>query len=70
MELVAMHLKLSGSYIVRQLSFYGVSFSIDEVKLDEEFSSMYNKSVRLVSFIILLSCLWKCNKIHWNYQQI
>lgn len=44
-----MHLKLSGSYIVRQLSFYGVSFSIDEIKLDEEFSSLYNKSVRLVS---------------------
>ena len=49
MELVAMDMKLRGCYIARQLSFYGVSFKIEEVTLESAFIDMYNKSVRLVS---------------------
>nr|XP_002127283.2 protein strawberry notch homolog 1 isoform X2 [Ciona intestinalis] len=47
MELVAMDMKLRGSYIARQLSFYGVSFRIEEVPLNNSFISMYNKAVKL-----------------------
>ena len=49
MELVAMDMKLRGSYIARQLSFYGVSFKIEEVKLEPAFVAVYNQAVRLVS---------------------
>jgi len=51
MELVAMDMKLRGSYIARQLSFYGVSFKIEEVELDPAFINIYNKSVKLVSWV-------------------
>uniref|UniRef100_H2YSL2 Uncharacterized protein n=1 Tax=Ciona savignyi TaxID=51511 RepID=H2YSL2_CIOSA len=47
MELVAMDMKLRGSYIARQLSFYGVSFRIAEVPLNNSFIAMYNKAVKL-----------------------
>lgn len=47
MELVAMDMKLRGSYIARQLSFHGVTFKIDEVQLTKEFNLMYDKSVEL-----------------------
>uniref|UniRef100_A0A2P2I206 Protein strawberry notch n=2 Tax=Hirondellea gigas TaxID=1518452 RepID=A0A2P2I206_9CRUS len=47
MEIVAMDMKLRGSYIARQLSFNGVSFRIDEVMLDEDFKRMYDESVKL-----------------------
>ncbi|XP_033106947.1 protein strawberry notch-like isoform X2 [Anneissia japonica] len=46
MELVPMEMKLRGMYMARQLSFQGVSFSIHEVALSEEFTKVYNKSVR------------------------
>jgi len=45
MEIVAMDMKLRGMYIARQLSFQGVSFRIDEVELDDELRSTYNKAV-------------------------
>lgn len=48
MEIVAMDMKLRGSYIARQLSFNGVSFRIDEVMLHEDFKRMYDESVKLV----------------------
>nr|CAB3265878.1 protein strawberry notch homolog 1 [Phallusia mammillata] len=47
MELVAMDMKMRGSYIARQLSFYGVSFHIEEVPLSNSFTQTYNKAVRL-----------------------
>jgi hypothetical protein len=49
MEIVAMDMKLRGSYIARQLSFNGVTFRIEEVMLDEDFKRMYDESVKLVS---------------------
>lgn len=49
MELVAMDMKLRGMYIARQLSFKGVTFSIDEVPVDKEYTDMYNEAVKLVS---------------------
>ncbi|XP_018017597.1 protein strawberry notch homolog 1 isoform X2 [Hyalella azteca] len=47
MEIVAMDMKLRGSYIARQLSFNGVTFRIEEVMLDEDFKRMYDESVKL-----------------------
>ncbi len=49
MEIVAMDMKLRGLYAARQLSFSGVTFSINEVPLSEKFVEMYNASVELVS---------------------
>lgn len=49
MEIVAMDMKLRGMYIARQLSFKGVTFTVDEVPLTEEFKAMYNDSVKLVN---------------------
>ena len=48
MEIVAMDMKLRGSYIARQLSFHGVSFRIEEVMLHDDFRRMYDDSVKLV----------------------
>ncbi|XP_037076560.1 protein strawberry notch homolog 1-like [Pollicipes pollicipes] len=47
MEIVAMDMKLRGSYMARQLSFHGTSFRIDEVMLTPEFTKMYDESVQL-----------------------
>lgn len=47
MELVAMDMKLRGMYIARQLSFYGVTFKIEEVQLSKEFQEIYDKSVKI-----------------------
>ncbi|XP_071944970.1 protein strawberry notch homolog 1-like [Antedon mediterranea] len=47
MEIVAMDMKLRGMYIARQLSFHGVSFSIQEVSLAKRFIEIYNKSAHL-----------------------
>ncbi|XP_026769576.1 protein strawberry notch homolog 2 isoform X2 [Pangasianodon hypophthalmus] len=47
MEIVAMDMKVSGMYIARQLSFSGVSFRIEEISLDEDFTLVYNKAARL-----------------------
>lgn len=49
MEVVAMDMKLRGMYIARQLSFSGVTFTVDEVPFSDEFQSTYNDSVQLVS---------------------
>jgi P-loop containing NTP hydrolase pore-1 len=49
MEIVAMDMKLRGTYIARQLSFHGVTFKIDEVPLAKDFKRAYDKSVELVS---------------------
>ena len=58
MELVAMDMKLRGSYIARQLSFYGVSFKIEEVTLDPGFVDIYNSSVKLVMLTVLFISLF------------
>lgn len=49
MEIVAMDMKVSGMYIARQLSFSGVSFRIEEISLDDDFTLVYNKAAKLVS---------------------
>jgi hypothetical protein len=49
MEIVAMDMKLRGSYIARQLSFHGTSFKIEDTKLSPEFVQMYDQAVELVS---------------------
>jgi hypothetical protein len=51
MELVAMDMKLRGMYIARQLSFYGVSFRIEEVPVPKEFVLVYNEAVNLVRIV-------------------
>lgn len=48
MEIVAMDLKLRGAYMARQLSFQGVKFAVEEVKMTSEFEKMYNEAVDLV----------------------
>lgn len=50
MEIVAMDMKLRGMYIARQLSFHGVTFKIEEVRLSDEFITTYDQSVQLVSY--------------------
>ena len=47
MEIVAMDMKLRGMYMARQLSFSGVTFKIQEIKLTDEYIQMYNDSVKL-----------------------
>ena len=49
MEIVAMDMKLRGMYMARQLSFSGVSFKIEEIKLKDEYIKMYDDAVKLVS---------------------
>ena len=56
MELVAMDMKLRGMYTARQLSFAGVSFSVNEVQLSEKFIEAYDASVELVRDI-MCGCL-------------
>ena len=48
MELVAMDMKLRGTYIARQLSFHGVQFKVETVPIDDSFRDIYNDSVKLV----------------------
>jgi hypothetical protein len=47
MEIVAMDMKLRGMYMARQLSFSGVTFKIQEIKLTDQYVTMYNESVKL-----------------------
>ena len=47
MEIVAMDMKLRGSYMARQLSFHGTAFRIDEVQLTPDIIQMYDDSVKL-----------------------
>ncbi len=48
MELVAMDMKLRGTYIARQLSFKGVSFKVEEIPISSSFVNIYNSAVDLV----------------------
>ena len=48
MEIVAMDMKLRGAYIARQLSFQGVTFTIEEVPLSKESIEVYDEAVELV----------------------
>jgi hypothetical protein len=43
MELVAMHMKCSGQYLARSLSFKDATFDIVEVNLTDDFKNMYNR---------------------------
>lgn len=47
MELVAIDMKLRGVYIARQLSFSGVQFRVEEIKLSKRFTSLYDECVLL-----------------------
>ncbi|KHJ93704.1 helicase protein [Oesophagostomum dentatum] len=47
MEIVAMDMKQRGLYLARQLSFRGVSFTVREVPLSDEFVKVYDDSVKL-----------------------
>ena len=47
MELVAMHMKATGQYLARSLSFKDATFEIQEVKLSPEFKDMYDKAVEI-----------------------
>ncbi|EDV57981.1 protein strawberry notch homolog 1 [Drosophila erecta] len=47
MEIVAMDMKLRGTYIARQLSFKDVSFRIEEVTMPKEFRKSYNLAAEL-----------------------
>ncbi|KAH8323559.1 hypothetical protein KR067_013748, partial [Drosophila pandora] len=47
MEIVAMDMKLRGTYIARQLSFKDVSFRIEEVPMSKEFRRSYNLAAEL-----------------------
>ncbi|KAG9510530.1 Protein strawberry notch-like 1, partial [Fragariocoptes setiger] len=47
MELVAVDLKMKGAYMARQLSFQGVTFTIEKVPLTQEYIDIYNQSVDL-----------------------
>ena len=38
-------------YIARQLSFSGVTFTIEEISLSKEFITMYDSAVEFVSII-------------------
>lgn len=49
MEIIAMDMKLRGSYIARQLSFAGVSFEIGEVPMENHYKELFNDCVDLVS---------------------
>lgn len=44
-----MDMKLRGMYIARQLSFKGVTFTVDEVPFSADYQQIYNDSVELVS---------------------
>lgn len=59
MEIVAMDMKLRGTYIARQLSFHGVTFKIEEVPLTKEFIKMYDDSVMLVRMKLFLKIFVK-----------
>ncbi|XP_068140530.1 protein strawberry notch [Drosophila tropicalis] len=47
MEIVAMDMKLRGTYIARQLSFKDVSFRIEEIVMTKDFRKVYNMSAEL-----------------------
>jgi len=54
MEIVAIDMKLRGMYMARQLSFAGVTFSVNQVELSDKFKEAYDASVKLVSILLLL----------------
>ena len=47
MELVAIDMKLRGVYIARQLSFSGVQFRIEEIRLSNKFIKLYDECVHI-----------------------
>lgn len=49
-----MDMKLRGMYIARQLSFKGVTFTVDQVPFSNEYQQTYNDSVEIVSLISIL----------------
>lgn len=53
MEMVAMDMKLRGMYLARQLSFNGVTFTIEEAPLNKDIIEAYDRAVRLVRHLLL-----------------
>ncbi|XP_020810119.1 protein strawberry notch homolog 1 isoform X2 [Drosophila serrata] len=63
MEIVAMDMKLRGTYIARQLSFKDVTFRIEEVIMSKEFRKTYNLAAELWAEInkkFLKACKLMC----------
>ena len=58
MELVAMHMKGTGQYLARSLSFKDASFEIVEVKLTDDFKRMYDKAVEVWQKLIAHPLWW------------
>ena len=58
MELVAMHMKATGQYLARSLSFKDATFEIQEVKLSDEFRDMYDKAVVIWQKLIARPDWW------------
>ena len=58
MELVAMHMKATGQYLARSLSFKDATFEIQEVKLSAEFQHMYNRAVEIWQKLIAHPDWW------------
>ena len=64
MELVAMHMKVTGQYMARSLSFKDASFEIVEVNLRDEFRQMYDKSVLIWQKLIAHPEWWNRPSVH------
>ena len=68
MEIIAIDMKLRGMYMARQLSFAGVTFSINEVELSDKFVEAYDASVKLVSLsTVMISYHGGCGGLGCDY---
>lgn len=76
MELVAMHMKASGQYLGRVLSFKGATFEICKEDLADDFVQMYNHASEIWGRILegqdqvrnrkrFLPILWGANQRFW-----
>lgn len=56
MEIIAIHLKLRGSFLARTLSYRGVKFEVNNVDLTRENVRLYNRTMDLVSKMSVGCC--------------
>ena len=59
-----MHMKVTGQYMARSLSFKDASFEIVEVNLRDEFREMYDKSVLIWQKLIAHPEWWNRPSVH------
>lgn len=50
LDLLAINLKEQGSFVSRNLTFNGVHFGVIELSMDPAFKTLYDTSVKVVSF--------------------